>query len=107
MTNKSAIPSLEISVIVVYVEDQELALKFWKQLQFTVDTDEVMEGNGGRWIELKPPKGGPTLSIYSRKQNEADVKMQKGHKIWSECNPSFSFNCSDAHLLHKEMKDLG
>ena len=57
----------------VYVKDQEKALKFFTEvLGCTVHTDKPF-GPGKRWIEVQPPGGGPTLSLFTPEKFEDRV----------------------------------
>ena len=49
----------------VYVKDQEKALKFYTEvLGCTLHTDKQF-GPTMRWIEVLPPGGGPTISLFT------------------------------------------
>eukprot|EP00700_Malawimonas_jakobiformis_P002088 EC723206.1.p1 GENE.EC723206.1~~EC723206.1.p1 ORF type:complete len:146 (+),score=29.75 EC723206.1:38-475(+) len=88
---------LRVHMCGVYVKDQARALEFFtEKLGCTVHTDKPM-GPGMRWIEVQPPGGGPTLSLFTPE------KMQDRVGTFS----NVGFSSSDVRKTAAEMKAKG
>jgi predicted enzyme related to lactoylglutathione lyase len=90
-----------VSKVVVAVDDQELSREFWtSQVGFELLRDESYGDE--RWIELRPPEGGPLLVLSPRNGDEPrpEVSNQLPH------SPLF-FNCADIEATYRELSDRG
>jgi catechol 2,3-dioxygenase-like lactoylglutathione lyase family enzyme len=56
-------PYLSLHFVMIFVRDQERALRFYAdQLGFRVVVDQRLD-SGGRWIEVGPPDGSANLAL--------------------------------------------
>ncbi len=86
-----------VATVAVYVEDQDKALEFWRELVgFEVRRRESM-GKAGSWLEVAPPGAGTRLVIYPKSQMAN----------WQELRPSIVFECEDCHATYHSLKDRG
>jgi predicted enzyme related to lactoylglutathione lyase len=91
-----------VSQVVVPVGDQERAKEFWTSvIGFELRTDAPY-GDGGRWIEVAPPEGGPLLVLSTRPAEEPrpEVPEELPH------SPVF-FTCGDIEQTHRELSERG
>jgi predicted enzyme related to lactoylglutathione lyase len=91
-----------ISQVLVPVDDQERAKEFWTtRIGFEVATDAAY-GDGGRWIEVRPPDGKPLLVLSPRRADEPrpEVPDELPH------SPVF-FTCDDIEQTHRELSERG
>jgi lactoylglutathione lyase len=66
----------KVGQIMLYVNNQDEALKFWtKQLGFTVISEED-NGQGMRWIEIAPKKDSETSIILHNKEFVAKMSPE-------------------------------
>ena len=79
------------------VRDQDRALEFYVDtLGFTLVTDQPM-GPGQRWVEVRPPKGGTGLALYTAPGHEDRIGTFTG----------LSLECDDVHKTHAELTAQG
>jgi predicted enzyme related to lactoylglutathione lyase len=91
-----------ISQVIVPVDDQERAKEFWtSKIGFEVATDAPY-GEGGRWIEVRPPDGTPLLVLSPRRADEPrpEAPDELPH------SPVF-FTCDDIEQTHRELSERG
>jgi predicted enzyme related to lactoylglutathione lyase len=90
-----------VSKVVVPVEDQERARRFWtERMGFTVAVDEPYGEE--RWLEVTPPDTGVALVLSRRDPGEArpPVPDMLPH------SPVF-FACDDLQQTHRELAGRG
>ena len=86
-----------IKFLSIPVRDQDRALEFYVDtLGFTLVTDQPM-GPGQRWVEVRPPKGGTGLALYTAPGHEDRIGTFTG----------LSLECDDVHKTHAELTAKG
>jgi lactoylglutathione lyase len=91
-----------VSKVVVPVDDQERAKRFWtERMGFTVAVDEPY-GERERWIEVVPPDTGVALVLTPRRPDDPrpEVPEELPH------SPVF-FTCDDIQRTHQELSARG
>ena len=89
-----------IGKVVVPVDDQERSKRFWTtRMGFELRRDESYGDE--RWIEVRPPDGGPLLVLSPRATEER-------RKLPDELphSPVF-FNCVDIEATYRELSERG
>lgn len=88
----------KVGQIMLYVNNQDEAVKFWtKELGYTVASEEN-NGQGMRWIEITPKKGAETSIILHNKEFVA--KMSPGLNMDT---PSLMFFSENLEQLHSDL----
>jgi lactoylglutathione lyase len=90
-----------IGKVVVPVDDQERAKQFWTtRMGFELRRDESYGDE--RWIEVRPPDGGPPLVLSPRATDEPKRELpdELPH------SPVF-FNCADIEATYRELSERG
>jgi predicted enzyme related to lactoylglutathione lyase len=89
-----------VSKVVIPVDDQERAKQFWTtRIGFELRRDESYGEE--RWIEVRPPGGGPLLVLSPRAAGEKrEVPDELPH------SPVF-FDCADITATHRELSERG
>jgi|SRR5215211_313755 len=91
-----------VSQVIVEVGDQDRARQFWTEvIGFEAATD-ARYGEGGRWIEVAPPDGGPLLVLSPRRPDE--VRRDVGDDL--PHSPVF-FSCDEIEATHAELSRRG
>ena len=86
-----------IKFLSIPVRDQDRALEFYVDtLGFTLVTDQPM-GPGQRWVEVRPPKGGTGLALYTAPGHEDRIGTFTG----------LSLECDDVYKTHAELTAKG
>ena len=86
--------------IMVYVNNQDEAVKFWtEKVGFTVISEED-NGEGMRWIEIAPQKSSQTTIVLHNKE----VIAKMGTWINLE-TPSLLFYTEDIETLHAKLSN--
>lgn len=86
--------------IMVYVNNQDEAVKFWtEKIGFTVISEEN-NGEGMRWIEIAPQKNSQTTIVIHDK--EVIAKMGAGINLET---PSLLFFTEDIEALHTKLSN--
>lgn len=88
----------QVGQIMVYVQDQDQAVRFWtEKMGFRVISEEN-NGEGMRWIEIAPSKHAETTIVLHNKEFVAkmDPEMNLG-------TPSLMFFTDNAEELYSEM----
>ncbi|MDB2099323.1 VOC family protein [Clostridium paraputrificum] len=84
--------------VMVYVYNQDEAVKFWtEKVGFTVISEED-NGEGMRWIEVAPQKDSETTIVLHNK--EVIEKMTSGINLGT---PSLLFFTEDIEKLYKKL----
>ncbi|MED3932674.1 VOC family protein [Priestia megaterium] len=92
----------KVGQIMVYVNDQDQAVKFWtEKIGFQVMSEQNNE-QGMKWIELAPVAGAETTIILHNKQLIA--KMQPELNVGT---PSLLFFTENVDELYKELTVKG
>jgi lactoylglutathione lyase len=92
----------KVGQIMVYVNDQDQAVKFWtEKMGFQVMSEQNNE-QGMKWIELAPVEGAETTIILHNKQLIA--KMQPELNVGT---PSLLFFTENVDELYKELTVKG
>ena len=90
----------KIGQIMLYVNNQDEAVKFWtKIVGFSVISDEN-NGQGMRWIEIAPSKDAETSIILHNK--ELVAQMSPGLNLGT---PSLMFFSENLDQLHSDFSD--
>ena len=88
----------KVGQIMLYVNNQDEAVKFWKEkLDFTVIAEEN-NNQGLRWIEIAPKKGAETSLILHNKDFVS--KMSPGLNLDT---PSLMFFTENLEQLHSDL----
>lgn len=90
----------QVGQIMVYVNNQDEAVKFWtEKVGFAVISEED-NGHGMRWIEIAPTKNAETTIILHNKEWVA--KMSPGVNLGT---PSLMFFSENLDQLYSELKN--
>lgn len=91
----------QIGQVMLYVNDQETAVKFWtEKVGFVVVADQ--EEGGVRWIEISPTKGAQTTFVLHNK--EIIAKMQPELNLGT---PSIMFYADHIEDLYQDFQAKG
>lgn len=86
----------QLGRVIVPVSDQDKAIAFYTdKLGFSLTAD-VPYGEGDRWVEVTPPKGGAAIAL-TRGMGEFQTGRETG----------IALTTSDANAAHAELKDKG
>ncbi|KKK36407.1 glyoxalase [Mesobacillus campisalis] len=88
----------KVGQIMLYVHNQDEAVKFWKEKLGFVVISEENSGQGFRWIEIAPRKGAETSIILHDKEFVA--KMSPGLNLDT---PSLMFFTENFDQLHQDL----
>ena len=86
--------------IMVYVNNQDEAVKFWREKVGFIVISEEDNGEGMRWIEIAPQKNSQTTIVLHNK--EVIAKMGTGINLET---PSLLFFTEDIEKLHVKLSD--
>jgi len=86
--------------IMVYVNNQDEAVKFWTEKVGFIVISEEDNGEGMRWIEIAPQKNSQTTIVLHNK--EAIAKMGTGINLET---PSLLFFTEDIETLHDKLSN--
>ena len=86
--------------IMVYVNNQDEAVKFWTEKVGFIVISEEDNGEGMRWIEIAPQKNSQTTIVLHNK--EVIAKMGTGINLET---PSLLFFTEDIEKLHVKLSD--
>ncbi|MCM3611665.1 VOC family protein [Planococcus sp. MERTA32b] len=93
----------KLGQVMVYVEDQDKAVKFWtEKAGFTVIADEGSEDMGIRWIEIAPAEDSATTIVLHDKQviSKMSPELNLG-------TPSLMFYTDNVDKLYADFKKRG
>lgn len=93
----------KLGQVMVYVNDQDKAVKFWtKKAGFTLIADEGSEDMGIRWIEIAPSEDSATTIVLHDK--EVISKMSPELNLGT---PSLMFYTDNVDKLYADFKERG
>lgn len=86
-----------IGQIMLYVHNQDEALKFWTEI---IGFSVIAEENSSeiRWIEIAPPNGGSTSFVLHNKDKIAQMEPELNLDT-----PSIMFYTNDLEQLHQDL----
>ncbi len=91
-----------VGQIMLYVNNQDEALKFWTEKAGFIVISEQDNGQGMRWMEIAPSKGAETSIVLHNK--ELIAKMQPELNL---STPSIMFFSENLDQLYKDFSDKG
>ena len=92
----------QIGQVMLYVNDQDQALRFWTEKLGFIKVSEADNGQGLRWIEISPAEGAQTSFVLHNKQLIA--QMQPELNLGT---PSILLFTDDIDSLHTEFQAKG
>jgi lactoylglutathione lyase len=92
----------KVGQIMLYVNDQDEAVKFWTEIVGFSVVAEENNNQGLRWIEIAPTKGAETSLILHNKDFVS--KMSPGLNLGT---PSLMFFTENLEQLHRDLLDKG
>ena len=93
----------KLGQVMVYVEDQDKAVKFWtEKAGFAVIADENLKEQGLRWIEIAPTKDAATTIVLHDKAliSKLSPELDLG-------TPSLMFYTDGVNQLYTDFKKRG
>ncbi|TAA71721.1 VOC family protein [Planococcus salinarum] len=93
----------KLGQVMVYVEDQDKAVKFWtEKAGFTVIADEGSPDQGLRWIEIAPTEDAATTIVLHDKEvvSKLSPELELG-------TPSLMFYTDGVDKLYADFKERG
>ncbi|MGH2318581.1 VOC family protein [Planococcus sp. SE5232] len=93
----------KLGQVMVYVEDQDKAVKFWtEKAGFTVVADEGSKEQGLRWIEIAPTEDAETTIVLHDKEvvSKLSPELELG-------TPSLMFYTDGVEGLYADFKKRG
>jgi predicted enzyme related to lactoylglutathione lyase len=96
---------MKIIYTIVFVNDQDKALKFYTQILGFVKKSDIGAGDY-RWLTVVSPEDqNGTELILERNNNPAAKNYQKA--IFEQSIPAINFGVSDVHAEYERLKNLG
>ncbi|MEF2967163.1 VOC family protein [Paenibacillus sp. M1] len=92
----------QIGQIMLYVDDQDQAVRFWTDKVGFVVISEEDNGQGMRWIEIAPNKGAQTSFVLHNKQLIARMQPELNLNT-----PSLMFYDDDLDGLYQAFQEKG
>lgn len=92
----------QIGQIMLYVNDQDQAVRFWTEKLGFIKVSENDNGQGLRWIEISPVEGAQTSFVLHNKQLIA--QMQPELHLGT---PSIILYTDDLDGLYQDFQDKG
>ncbi|WP_151734174.1 VOC family protein ['Paenibacillus yunnanensis' Narsing Rao et al. 2020] len=92
----------QIGQVMLYMEDQDQAVRFWRDKVGFVVVEEVDHGDGLRWIEIAPQAGAPTTFVL---QNKAWVARHEPEL--NTGTPSIMLYSDDVEGLYRSFQEKG
>ncbi|WP_342562042.1 VOC family protein [Paenibacillus sp. FSL R7-0345] len=92
----------QIGQIMLYVNDQDQAVRFWTEKLGFIKVSENDNGQGLRWIEISPAEGAQTSFVLHNKQLIA--QMQPELHLGT---PSIILYTDDLDGLYQDFQDKG
>jgi predicted enzyme related to lactoylglutathione lyase len=89
-----------VSQVVVEVEDQDRALKFWTETMGFELVQDAPYGEAGRWIEVRTPDRNTTLVLGLRQGVRPPVPEELP-------TSNVFFYCDDQHSTYDELRARG
>ncbi|MTH51893.1 VOC family protein [Bacillus mangrovi] len=92
----------KLAEVMLYVEDQDLAARFWTEMAgFQIIADETME-NGMRWIQLSASPHAETSIILHNKKHIAEMSPELNLGT-----PSLMFFTENLEEFHRSLSGKG
>lgn len=92
----------QIGQIMLYVNDQDQALRFWTEKVGFVVVSEENNGQGLRWIEIAPAQGVQTSFVLHNKQFIAQMQPELNLNT-----PSIMFYSNDLDGMYQAFAEKG
>lgn len=92
----------QIGQIMLYVNDQDQALRFWTEKVGFIVVSEEDNGQGLRWIEITPAQGAQTSFVLHNKQFIAQMQPELNLNT-----PSIMFYTDDLDELNQAFGEKG
>jgi lactoylglutathione lyase len=96
----------QIATVSIYVEDQQLSLKFWTdKMGFEVKSNHSM-GPNASWIELGPS----SLPLQAKEMQSCCsivIYPRSMMSNWREFKPSIVFLCDDLEKTYRDLRSKG
>lgn len=92
----------QIGQVMLYVNDQDQALRFWTEKLGFVKVSEADNGQGMRWIEIAPAHGAQTSFVLHNKQLIAEMQPELNLGT-----PSILLFADDLDSLYKDFQAKG
>lgn len=92
----------QIGQVMLYVNDQDQALRFWTEKLGFVVVSEEDNGQGFRWIEIAPNEEAQTSFVLHNKQLIAQMEPELNLGT-----PSIMFHTHDLDKLYQDYQDKG
>lgn len=92
----------QIGQVMLYVNDQDQALRFWTEKVGFIKVSEADNGQGLRWIEIAPAAGLQTSFVLHNKQLIAEMQPELNLGT-----PSILLFADDLDTLYKDFQAKG
>ncbi|BBI33802.1 VOC family protein [Cohnella abietis] len=92
----------KIGQIMLYINDQDQAVRFWTEKVGFIVVSEENNGQGMRWIEIAPAQGAQTTFVIHNKQFIAQMQPELNLNT-----PSILFYSDDLDGLYQAFKEKG
>ncbi|ULO04945.1 VOC family protein [Paenibacillus sp. 19GGS1-52] len=92
----------QIGQIMLYMNDQEQAMRFWTEKVGFIVVSEEDNGQGLRWIEIAPQQGAQTSFVLHNKQFIAQMEPELNLNT-----PSIMLYSDDLDKLYQVFKEKG
>lgn len=92
----------QIGQVMLYVNDQDQAVRFWTEKVGFIVVAEEDNGQGFRWIEISPAKGAQTSFVLHNKQFIAQMEPSLNLNT-----PSIMLYSDNLDALYQNLVDKG
>jgi lactoylglutathione lyase len=92
----------QIGQVMLYVNDQDQALRFWTEKLGFIKVSETDNGQGMKWIEVAPAHGAQTSFVLHNKQLIAEMQPELNLGT-----PSLLLFADDLDGLYKDFQAKG
>jgi predicted enzyme related to lactoylglutathione lyase len=89
-----------VSQVIVEVEDQDRAMRFWTETMEFELAEDAPYGDGGRWIEVRTPDRA-TILVLRRRQGERPIAPDELP------TSNVFFYCDDLPRTYEELRARG
>jgi lactoylglutathione lyase len=89
-----------VSQVIVEVEDQDRAMRFWTETMEFELAEDAPYGDGGRWIEVRTPDRA-TILVLRRRQGERPIAPDELP------TSNVCFYCDDLPRTYEELRARG
>jgi len=98
---------MKIKFASIYVDDQETALKFYRdKLGFKVKQDDAY-GPDTRWLSVVSPEDESGVALLLEKASKDDGTKQFQEQLFKKGKPAASFGVADLDKQYKELTEKG